>query len=61
MSMQENVESDDLPKDITVKILRSQHEQIEKIVEQSHSFLNGSDFIRDALRDAIGRWYKNDS
>lgn len=58
MSIQENVEKEVLAKDITVKILRSQHEQIQKIVERSHSFLNVSDFIRDALREKIERWNK---
>lgn len=56
MSIQEGVESSDQRKDITVKILRSQHREIEKIVEASHSFLNVSDFIRDALREKIQRW-----
>ena len=46
------------PKDITVKILRTQFKQITKIVESSQLFRNETDFISDAIRDKILGWHQ---
>jgi len=56
--MSNNMQSVEEDKWITIKILRSQHKEVSKVVEGSAHFHNESDFYRSAIREKLVRFYK---